>query len=123
MRAAHIAGATQKSDNRRIAYTARGWLLADQQRLLREAIQRLRLTRDAFALEVGVSRRALDTWLLPPTSKQHRTLTEVVARMVASLAPPAPTHPAPSELRARSTKAHQPPLLSIDQFESESVET
>ena len=96
--------------------------MADQQRLLREAIQRLRLTRDAFALEVGVSRRALDTWLLPPTSKQHRTMPEVVARMVANLAPPAPTHKAPSDLRDRITRPNKPHLLSIDQFDRESVE-
>ena len=94
----------------------------DQQRLLRQAMERLRLTRDAFALEVGVSRRALDTWLLPATSKQHRTMPLVVARMVANLAPPTPAHRAASDLRARITRPNKPHLLSIDQFDRESVE-
>ena len=36
-----------------------------QQAFLRDAMRRLNMTREAFANRIGVSRRALDTWLLP----------------------------------------------------------
>jgi len=93
-----------------------------QQTLLREAMQRLQLTRDAFASRVGVTRRALDTWLLPPDSKQHRTMPALVERMIANLAPATPANEAPSNLRARITRANKPHLLSVDPFDRESVE-
>jgi aspartate carbamoyltransferase catalytic subunit len=96
--------------------------VADQQDLLRDAMQRLDITRDTFADRVGVTRRALDTWLLPPTSKQHRTMPAVVARVVAGLAGESQALEARSNLRERITRPNKPHLLSVDVFERESVE-
>ena len=42
-----------------------------QQVLLRDAMRRLDMTRDAFAERIGSRRRALDTWLLPDRSEEH----------------------------------------------------
>src|SRR5262245_2221502 len=91
-----------------------------QQTLLREAMDQLQLTRDAFAERLGATRRALDTWLLSESSRQHRKMPAVVARLVAELAP-APAATA-SDLRARITKPGKPHLLSVDAFDRESVE-
>jgi len=96
--------------------------MADQQILLREAMQRLHLTRDAFAERVGVSRRALDTWLLPPASKQHRAMPAVVARVVAQLSSGPVTDQPRSDLRRRITRPSRPHLLSVDVFDRDSVE-
>ena len=43
-----------------------------QQTILRDAMRRLNMTRDAFASRIGVTRRALDTWLLPDESPESR---------------------------------------------------
>lgn len=43
-----------------------------QQAFLRDAMRRLNMTREAFASRIGVSRRALDTWLLPDDSQESR---------------------------------------------------
>ena len=78
--------------------------MVDQQALLREAMGRLDLTRNAFAERIGVTRRALDTWLLPSGSREHRAMPAVVARMIATLpgaAPEAMAGAAASGLRAR----------------------
>lgn len=96
--------------------------MADQQEALRNAMQQLHLTRDAFAQQFGVSRRALDTWLLPPHSKQHRKMPTMVARILAGLAEVAPVADSPSDLRERITRPNKPHLLSIDVFDRESVE-
>src|SRR5688572_948887 len=96
--------------------------MSDQQTLLREAIQRLRLTRDAFADRIGVTRRALDGWLLPRDSKQHRAMPAVVARVIEQFGGGAPTEAGPSGLRERITRPNKPHLLSVDVFERESVE-
>ena len=53
-----------------------------QQEFLRSAMSLLKLTRDSFARRFGVARRALDTYLLPSTSKQFRPLPEVLGRYV-----------------------------------------
>ena len=49
-----------------------------QQAFLRDAMRRLNMTREAFANRIGVSRRALDTWLLPDDSQESRGLPEIV---------------------------------------------
>lgn len=99
-----------------------------QQVFLRDAMRRLNLTRDVFASRVGVKRRALDTWLLPESSQEFRTMPEVVNRFVteiveneallAKYAQSAQTGP----LRDRIAINGRHQLLSVDQFTRESVE-
>ena len=96
--------------------------MPDQQALLRDAMQRLQLTRDAFADRIGVTRRALDGWLLPEDSKQHRAMPALVARVIEQFGGAAPNEAQPSDLRARITRPNKPHLLSVDVFERESVE-
>jgi aspartate carbamoyltransferase catalytic subunit len=68
-----------------------------QQAFLRDAMRRMNMTRDTFASRIGVSRRALDTWLLPDDSQESRAMPEIVERFVSE-------------------------LLSVDQFSRDSVE-
>jgi len=99
-----------------------------QQVFLRDAMRRLNLTRDVFALRIGVKRRALDTWLLPENSQEFRAMPEVVARFVteivendallAKYAQAAQSGP----LRHRMAYQGKPQLLTVDQFSRESVE-
>lgn len=96
--------------------------MRDQQSTLREAMKRLELTRDGFAGRLGVTRRALDSWLLPAASREHRRMPPVVAKLLAGLAEAAPAAAAPGELRARFTKRGKPHLLSVAQFDREAVE-
>ena len=46
-----------------------------QQDLLRAAMATLGMTRDAFAKRFGLTRRALDTYLLPADSAEARPLS------------------------------------------------
>ncbi len=96
--------------------------MKDQQSTLRGAMKRLDLTRDAFAARLGVSRRALDSWLLPATSGEFRRMPGVVAKLLDGL-PATPADGAPGELRSRFTKRGKPHLLSVAQFDRESVES
>src|SRR5881394_58812 len=91
--------------------------MASQQTVLRESMQRLDLTRNAFAERLGVSRRALDTWLLPTASSGHRTMPDVVAKMMASLPGAAPRDEDASDLRTRLSASGRPHLLSVDVFD------
>jgi aspartate carbamoyltransferase catalytic subunit len=93
----------------------------DQQSTLREAMGRLGLTRDAFAGRLGVSRRALDTWLLPATSREFRRMPAVVAKLLAGL-PGREAPRAAGELRSRFTRKGKPHLLSVGQFDRGTVE-
>ena len=92
--------------------------MPDQQTTLRAAMKRLALTRDAFAERLGVSRRALDSWLLPASSGEHRRMPAVVAKVVADL-PAAASEEAGEAggLRSRFTKRGKPHLLSVAQFD------
>ena len=97
--------------------------MRDQQSTLREAMKRLKLTRDGFAGRLGVTRRALDSWLLPAASREHRRMPPVVAKLLAGLAEAEPAAAAaPGELWARFTKRGKPHLLSVAQFDREAVE-
>lgn len=55
-----------------------------QQDLLRLTMQQTRQTRAWLAAELGVSKRALDKWLLPETSGDFRTMPETALRLLAS---------------------------------------
>ena len=99
-----------------------------QQVLLRDAMRRLDMTRDAFADRIGSRRRALDSWLLPDDSNEFRAMPEVARRFVQEiLANAAPR----VEATTQSVYSETPPmapagqlrhLLSVDQFSRESVE-
>ncbi|MFT4102241.1 MAG: aspartate carbamoyltransferase [Burkholderiaceae bacterium] len=56
-----------------------------QQVLLRDAMRRLNMTREAFAERIGARKRALDAWLLPDDSSEFRAMPEVVRRFVAEI--------------------------------------
>src|SRR6185436_14990631 len=96
--------------------------MSDQQTLLRDTMQRLQLTRDSFADRIGVTRRALDGWLLPQDSKQHRAMPAMVARVIEQFGGGALTDASPSDLRQRITRPNKPHLLSVDAFDRDSVE-
>jgi len=91
--------------------------MAKQQAILRESMQRLELTRTAFADRLGVGRRALDTWLLPEDSTGHRAMPDVVARLIASLPGAAALAEDASDLRSRLSASGRPHLLSVDVFD------
>src|SRR5512139_989443 len=97
--------------------------MKDQQSTLRETMKSLDLTRDAFAERLGVSRRALDSWLLPATSGEFRRMPGVVAKLVGGMpGAPEPEARAAGELRSRFTRRGKPHLLSVDQFDRDTVE-
>ena len=99
-----------------------------QQTFLRDAMRRLNMTREAFASRIGVSRRALDTWLLPAESAESRGMPEIVERFVneiltrpadglaAQSAYPGQTPGCPIQFEGR------PQLLSVDQFSRDTAE-
>jgi len=101
---------------------------APQQAFLRDAMRRMNMTRDAFANRIGVSRRALDTWLLPEDSQESRSMPEIVERFVSEIVLTG-THSDEYTHRAHSPSLAgqilfegKPQLLSVDQFSRESVE-
>ena len=59
--------------------------MTTQQVLLRDAMRRLAMTRDAFADRIGTRRRALDSWLLPDESNEFRAMPEVARRFVLEI--------------------------------------
>ncbi|WP_350030159.1 aspartate carbamoyltransferase [Caballeronia sp. GAWG1-1] len=97
--------------------------MSQQQTVLRDAMRRLNMTRDAFAARIGVSRRALDTWLLPDESPESRAMPEIAARYVGEILDGMPEG-------GTSTQSVYPSiayegrsqLVSIDQFSRESAE-
>lgn len=60
-------------------------MTARQQTFLRDAMRRLNMTREAFAERIGVTRRALDSWLLPEESQESRAMPEIAGRFVAEI--------------------------------------
>jgi aspartate carbamoyltransferase catalytic subunit len=93
--------------------------MKNQQERLREAMKRLALTRNDFATRLGVTRRALDTWLLPDGSKEHRAMPAMAAKVLAELPGAAAL---PAGLRERITPRGKPHLLSVEQFDRPAVE-
>lgn len=94
-----------------------------QQDFLRGAMSRLGLTRDAFVKRIGVSRRALDTWLLPEGSPESRKMPEIVQRFVSEIGVQSGSSivmsPQQGFAGEKGAIAH---LLSVDQFSRDSVE-
>lgn len=56
-----------------------------QQEFLRDAMDRLGMTRDQFAARINASRRRLDNWLLPDGSAGMRELDPVVWAFVREI--------------------------------------
>ncbi|MDO9023622.1 aspartate carbamoyltransferase [Zwartia sp.] len=96
--------------------------------LLRDAMRRLNMTRDAFAERIGCRRRTLDSWLLPDESSEYRAMPEVARRFVTEILANLPADPQRAQgldsglaeqVGGASSGNH---LLSVDQFTRESVE-
>ncbi len=99
--------------------------MTQQQIVLRDAMRRLNMTRDAFASRIGVSRRALDTWLLPDESPESRSMPEIAARYVGEILASAPTAGVYTQSVYSACAIEyegRPQLLSVDQFSRESAE-
>ncbi|WP_350029683.1 aspartate carbamoyltransferase [Caballeronia sp. ATUFL_M2_KS44] len=96
--------------------------MTQQQTVLRDAMRRLNMTRDAFAARIGVSRRALDTWLLPDESPESRAMPEIAARYVGEILAGLPEGSASTQSAYSIEFEGRPQLLSIDQFSRESAE-
>ena len=56
--------------------------MTTQQEFLRQAMNELAMTRDAFSLRLACPRRTLDKWLLPSTSKDYRPMDETMWKFV-----------------------------------------
>lgn len=97
---------------------------SQQQTLLRDAMRRLNMTRDAFATRLGVSRRALDTWLLPDDSTESRAMPELAGRYIAEILERAPEGGPPTQGVHGAAILHEgrAHLLTVDQFSRDSVE-
>ncbi|MEP6722607.1 MAG: aspartate carbamoyltransferase, partial [Variovorax sp.] len=103
--------------------------MSQQQDILRDAMRRLNLTRDAFSGRLGVRRRALDTWLLPADSSESRAMPEMVGKFVAEIlqreafGAAAGTGGADDRPLAQRIAAEgKPQLLSVAQFDRGSLE-
>ena len=95
-----------------------------QQSFLRDAMRLLNMTREAFSLRIGVSRRALDTWLLPGNSPESRRMPEIVERFVGEILAnmrDATTQSVYVDGDASLSYEGKPSLLSVDQFSLESL--
>ena len=69
----------------RVVETSKPSNVVNQQDFLREAMQRLDMTREQFASPLGASRRRLDNWLLPSDSSGFRELDPVVWTFVREI--------------------------------------
>lgn len=56
-----------------------------QQEFLRDAMLRLGMTRQQFALRIGTNIHALNKWLQPSESKNFRKMTDVVWKFVGEI--------------------------------------
>src|SRR5260370_22842151 len=99
-----------------------------QQAFLRDAMRRMNMTREAFANRIGVTRRALDTWLLPDDSQESRAMPEIVERFVSEIVVNGGREEKYTQSVDSPSLASQilfedkRQLLSVDQFSRDSVE-
>ncbi|MDH6169828.1 aspartate carbamoyltransferase catalytic subunit [Variovorax boronicumulans] len=99
--------------------------MSQQQDILRDAMRRLNLTRDAFSERLGIRRRALDTWLLPADSGESRAMPEMVGKFVAEILQREAQATAGADdrpLGQRIAAEGRPHLLSVAQFDRDSLE-
>ncbi len=88
-------------------------------------MRRLNLTREALAQRISVSKRALDTWLLPSESSEFRSMPEIVGQFLNEILD---GHQTDEEYTQGVYSSEQsffdparPQLLSVDQFSRDSV--
>jgi len=96
-----------------------------QQSFLRDAMRRLNMTREVFSARIGVSRRALDTWLLPLESQEYRRMPEIVERFVSEILASSTdfsTQSVDGSMPLHISHEGKPCLLSVDQFSRASAE-
>jgi hypothetical protein len=55
-----------------------------QQEFLRDAMDRLGMTRDQFAVRIAVPRKTLDNWLLPP-SDSSRGMSDMAWKFIGEI--------------------------------------
>ncbi|WP_432258360.1 transcriptional regulator [Cupriavidus sp. TMH.W2] len=53
-----------------------------QQDLLRYAMTHLSMNRKQFAEEIATTKRALDNWLLPTESAEHRPMPKMARKLI-----------------------------------------
>ncbi len=58
-----------------------------QQEFLRDAMQRLGMSRQEFADRIGATKRVLDNWLLPSNSSGFRPMSDTVWALVREILP------------------------------------
>ena len=56
-----------------------------QQEFLRDAMSRLKMTREQFADRLGTSKRRLDNWLTPSDSNEFREMDSMVWKFVREI--------------------------------------
>ena len=101
--------------------------MTTQQTLLRDAMQSLNMTRDVFAERLAIKRRTLDTWLLPENSNEFRAMPSVVEKFIQEILQQDAknkkyTQSAHNDLASRMSYNGKPQLISVEQFNRESVE-
>jgi aspartate carbamoyltransferase catalytic subunit len=94
-----------------------------QQEMLRAHMVALRLTREQFANQLGVKKRALETWLLPESSKECRRMPEAIWQLIAHRWPSLPAPQSQGGALLRSLRIDGAPhLLSVSQFGRDDLE-
>ncbi|MGR9587064.1 transcriptional regulator [Pandoraea sputorum] len=56
-----------------------------QQEFLRDAMDRLGMTREEFADRIGTKKRGLDNWLLPNDSKEYRSMPDMAWKFIREI--------------------------------------
>ncbi len=99
-----------------------------QQVFLRQVMQQLNLTREGLSMRLSVSKRALDSWLLPSDSRESRVMPEVVRCFINEILSQV-NHMSKytqsvdaSHLGEQIAYQGRPHLLSVEQFNRETVE-
>lgn len=97
-------------------------MATDQQIVLRDAMRRLNLTRDAFASRLAVKRWTLDSWLIPSTSADARSMPATVRLLVEHALQDAGLAAATIEPAVRPGFGGERHLLSVAQFDRAGLE-
>jgi aspartate carbamoyltransferase catalytic subunit len=98
--------------------------MEEQQQFLRRSMRQLNLTREALAQRISVSKRALDSWLLPAGSNEFRVMPPVVQQFLTEIIGPSDsidesTH---SVYPSSFFDPDRPALLSVEQFSRDAVD-
>lgn len=96
--------------------------LMSQQVFLRDAMRRLNFTRDGLAQRLGVSRRALDSWLLPDESAEMRKMPDIAQRFVLEILKGSAVAAQHADSRPHGNEEVARHLLSVETYTRESVE-